>query len=406
MLGHNLEVLRLDAQGAQVLGDAQVLAKGLQGIDAGFAGLEGRHALNVDVHGLSDDSEPLQVADQVELLDIGQQDGVADAVGQVIEAAQLVGHGVDVTKGSVVEGNASQILGVSHFGTGLHIVAVGHGLGQVVNDLVNGLDGSRVGQGVGGSGDIGLDRVGQRVHTGGCGQGGRHADHQLRVIDGDGGGDSPVHDAHLDFTGGVGDDAEPGDLGGGAGGGVHGHQGGQGLVGLVHALIIGDLAAVGRDQTDALGAVVGGAAAQGQDTVTFVFMVELLTLDHVGVLGVRLRLAKDGGLHPGVGQDLLDAGSHGVCGQEGVGHDHGLGAADALNEVPGLLDGAFSEHVSAGYEIIGRHTLFLSFLTRGHRASHGGGPLVRAGGYGEGGGAWPLRPLHTFSKAASDYFSG
>ena len=177
-------------------------------------------------------------------------------------------------------------------------------------------------------------------------------------------------------------------------------------MGLVHALIVGDLAAVGGDQTDALGAVVGGTATQGQDTVTFVLMVELLALDHVGVLGVRLSLAKDGGLHPGISQDLLDAGGHGVCGQEGVGHDHGLGAADALDEVPGLLDGAFSEHVSAGYEIIGRHILFLSFLTRGHEASHGGGPLVKAGGYGEGGGAWPLRPLHAFSKAASAYFSG
>ena len=31
VLGHDLEVLRLDAQGAQVLGAAPVLAKGLQG---------------------------------------------------------------------------------------------------------------------------------------------------------------------------------------------------------------------------------------------------------------------------------------------------------------------------------------------------------------------------------------
>ena len=57
---------------------------------------------------------------------------VAHAVGQVVEAAQLVGHGVDVAQGGVVEGDARQILGVGHLVPGLHVVAVGHRLGQVL----------------------------------------------------------------------------------------------------------------------------------------------------------------------------------------------------------------------------------------------------------------------------------
>ena len=142
-------------------------------------------------------------------------------------------------------------------------------------------------------------------------------------------------------------------------------------MGLVHALVVGDLAAVAGHQADALGTVVGGAAAQGENAVATVVVVELLTLHHVGVLGVGLGLAKDHGLHAGVLHDLLDAGGHGMVGQERIGDDHGLGAADALHQVAGLLYGAFAEHVSAGDEIIGRHTLCIlshAMLTAAARA--------------------------------------
>ena len=227
-----------------------------------------------------------------------------------------------------------------------------------MDDLVDGLDGGCVGEGVGVGGDIGFHRVGQCVHAGGGGEGGGHAHHELRVVDGDGRGDPPVHDAHLHLPCGVGDDAEPGDLRGGAGGGVHGHQGGQGLVGLVHAFIVGDLAAVGGHQANALGAVVGGAAAQGEDAVAAVVVIELLPFHHVGVLGVGFGLAEDGGVYPSVLQDLLDAGRHGVAGQELVGDDHGLAAAQALHQLAGLHHGAFAEHVSAGYEIVSGHSSF------------------------------------------------
>ena len=65
-------------------------------------------------------------------------------------------------------------------------------------------------------------------------------------------------------------------------------------MGLIHALIVGNLAAVAGHQANALGAVMGGAAAQGEDTVTSILMVEGLPLHHVGVLGVGLCLAKHG----------------------------------------------------------------------------------------------------------------
>ncbi len=41
-------------------------------------------------------------------------------------------------------------------------------------------------------------------------------------------------------------------------------------MGLVHALVVGNLPAVGGHQADAFGAVVGGTAAEGDDGVAAV----------------------------------------------------------------------------------------------------------------------------------------
>ena len=283
-------------------------------------------------------------------------------MGQVIVAAQLVGHGVDISQRGVVESDPCQVLGIRHLGPGLHIVPVGHSLGQIVDNLINGLDGCRVGEGICVGGDISLDRMGQRVHSRGRSQGGGHPHHQLRVIDGNGGRHSPVHNAHFYLPGRVGDDAEAGNLRSSSRGRVHRHQGRQGLMGLIHALIVGNLAAVASHQANALGAVMGGAAAQGEDTVTSILMVEGLPLHHVGVLGVGLCLAKHGGIHASLLQDGLNPGGHGVGGQKLVGDDHGLGAAQALHQMACFRHRALAKYVSTGNKIISRHS-FSSFLT-------------------------------------------
>lgn len=51
-------------------------------------------------------------------------------MGQVVEAAELVGHGVHVPEAGVVEGHTGKVLGVAHAFAGVD-VAVGHGAAQV-----------------------------------------------------------------------------------------------------------------------------------------------------------------------------------------------------------------------------------------------------------------------------------
>ena len=280
-----------------------------------------------------------------------QEDGVALAVRQVIEAAQLMGHGMDVAEAGVVEGHAGQVLGKAHALARLDVLAVGHGRTQVLGNQLDGLLGGRVGHGVGDGGHVGLDRVGEGVHTGGRGQCRRHADHQKRIVHGDARGHAPVDDGHLHVAGGVGDDAEAGHFRSGTGGGVHGQVRRHRLGGLVHALVIMNLAAVGDHQAHALAAVVGGAAAQGDEAVALLFLVDVDAVMHVLVGGVGDGLVIDHVFHLGgveqVGDLLGDAGA----GDALVGDDQRLGTAEGLDLLRDLLGCADADEGDTGNEI-------------------------------------------------------
>ncbi len=78
-----------------------------------------------------------------------------------------------------------------------------------------------------GVGGDGFHRVGQCVHTGGCGEGSGHAHHEPGSLMAMAGGDPPVYDGHLHLPvvsvmmqKRVISEAVPA-------GGVHGHQGGR-----------------------------------------------------------------------------------------------------------------------------------------------------------------------------------
>lgn len=55
------------------------------------------------------------VANDVEFFNIWQEDGVADAVWQVVVTAELVGHCMDIAEGGVVERDTGEVLCIGHF---------------------------------------------------------------------------------------------------------------------------------------------------------------------------------------------------------------------------------------------------------------------------------------------------
>ena len=102
---------------------------------------------------LRDAHKAIETGNQVEGLHMRQKDGVALAMGQAVEAAKLMRHRVHVPQTGVVEGHPGKILGVGHAFTGFHVLAVGHGLAQVLGNQTDGLfrAGVRHRRGVGGN---------------------------------------------------------------------------------------------------------------------------------------------------------------------------------------------------------------------------------------------------------------
>ena len=76
----------------------------------------------------------------------------------------LVSHRVDDAQQTRGEGDAGDALSVMHVLASLMIASIG--LGQPLDDLADGVQGVGVGVHGAGSGDIGLDGMGQSVHTG------------------------------------------------------------------------------------------------------------------------------------------------------------------------------------------------------------------------------------------------
>ena len=163
---------------------------------------------------------------------------------------------------------------------------------------------------------------------------GGHGQHQIRVHDGQNREGVLVAAAHLLVGLVVGDDGPGVQLGAGAGGGGNGHDG-QGLV--FHPLaaagaavdVVPVVALVGGHHGDGLGRVNAAAAAQAQDKITAVLPGAGRAVHHVGNDGVGQDLVKNGVLHAGLGQLVLD----------GVQVAVGPGGLAAGNDDEGLLAG-------------------------------------------------------------------
>ena len=91
-----------------------------------------RHAVGIDAQGVGDIAQAGRRDLRVEGFDVGQQHSVAHAVRQVVEAAELMRHGMDVAKRGVVEGHAGHEAGVGHRFARRQVVALGHRGAEVV----------------------------------------------------------------------------------------------------------------------------------------------------------------------------------------------------------------------------------------------------------------------------------
>ena len=130
--------------------------------------------------------------------DVGDQQGVGQAVRQVELGAQLVRHGVADAQEGVGEGDAGDGGGVVHLLPGPGVAgAVQVGGGQVLLEQPQGLERLGVGVLVGHDRDVGLQAVGHGVDAAEGGEALGQVHHQVGVDDGHGRGQLVVGDAGI-----------------------------------------------------------------------------------------------------------------------------------------------------------------------------------------------------------------
>ena len=143
-------------------------------------------------------------------------------------AAERVADGVADAQTGAGHGGPGQMRRQQHLGPRLPVRAVGHGVRQVGRDHPHDLQGDAVRPRVGAPGQVRLQGVGQRVHPGRGGAGGRQAQGQVRVEDRGGRQRAGVADVELAARLHVGHYPERVRLRAGPGGGGHGDQGQRG----------------------------------------------------------------------------------------------------------------------------------------------------------------------------------
>ncbi|EPY38964.1 hypothetical protein AGDE_04965 [Angomonas deanei] len=309
--------------------------------DGGISGLGIGETEGGLTEGLGNVSQTVGNHGLVVVLDVGEKDGIADTVGEVVHGTELVGHGVDVAEAGAVEGHTGEVLGIAHTLSGGDIVTVEGGSHEVLLDETHGLKRAGISDVGGTEGAVGLDGVGEGVHTSGGGDRLGELHHHLSIVNGDGGGDGVGGDHHLHLTHLIGDDGEAGDLGGGTGSGVDGNAGVLRLLGDIETLVVVDLTAVGLDDSDTLGAVLGTTTTNTDDAVGLGLLEGLETVFDVLHGGVGLHIVEDGEV--GDTSVVLEGGEGGLNEAGGddtlVGHDKGVLEAEGLDLGTSQLEG-------------------------------------------------------------------
>ncbi len=159
--------------------------------------------------------------------------------------------------------------------------------------------GMQVGEVRTGRADIRLDGVHQGIDPGAQGQVPVHGQGGCRVDQGHIGHHAFADDGDLHPGRRIVDDGELGNIGGGAGGGGNADERRAGHIDPVDSLEIEDVAVVGRDNADALGAIHRTAPAHGDDDVAIVAAIGGGPFHHLVVAGVGTDPVVHHRFHPG-----------------------------------------------------------------------------------------------------------
>ncbi|OPZ43586.1 MAG: hypothetical protein BWY94_01853 [Actinobacteria bacterium ADurb.BinA094] len=216
----------------------------------------------------------------------------------VVDPARRLAHGVGGAGALGAVGHARQRRGVGHAGPRLQVRAVLHGPLEPLGHQLDGVQGHGVVEELVVVAGVALDRVGQRVHARGAGDRRRQAQHELRVDQGDVGGDQRgAADVVLDAAPRVGDHRPERHLAAGARRRGDGHERRDAaLNGVVTPFVPGDRPAVRGDHADRLGDVHRRASADGDEPVAALGPVQSRRPVDQGDVGVGAHLGEEHGV--------------------------------------------------------------------------------------------------------------
>ena len=245
-------------------------------------------------------------------------------MGGVIQGRQAVCHGVDNAQTHVGEAHTGNVLPQSHALAALRGVL--YSAAQALADQLDGFQMEHIGNDAMTLGDVALDGVGQRIHTGGSGQTLGHGGHHIGVDHSDLGDIVGVHADELALLLHIGDDVVDGDLGSSTGSGGHCNGEHRVLLGGGNAFQRADVRKLGVIDNDADGlcGIHGGAATNGHDAVSLGSLEGSHAVLYVGDGGVGLDLAVNSvGKVCGI-QQVGDLFGNAKLDQVGVGADESL----------------------------------------------------------------------------------
>ena len=171
-------------------------------------------------------------------------------------------------------------------------MSVVHGFRQPQVDQANRLQGVGVGQRMRANGHEGFNGVGQRVHAGGGGNGGRNIQHHAGVIDGNIRDDIGVDNHLFHLALGVDDHRVAGHLRRRSGGRVDRHQRHAGVGHFADPGVGGRWPRVGGEDFDRFGGINRAAAAEGDKVIAPGLAIRRVAFLHQRLGGVREHLVK------------------------------------------------------------------------------------------------------------------
>ena len=199
-----------------------------------------------------------------------------------------MGDGVHISHIGLGEGTARIERGVEHIAAGLHIGAVRIGCINVFKDQLHGKQRVLSRSVCCGIPDISLHRVGQRVHTGGRGDKGRKTERHLRVQHCISRDQREIIDRVFVTGLSVRDHRRKGRLASGPRSRRNRHQERQPPAHLQDPFHFGKgFLRAGQACTDRFGAVHAGPAAEADDAVTVVFLIEFDRFRYIDCRRVR-----------------------------------------------------------------------------------------------------------------------